>query len=354
MLPGLNLGYFFTPRIYVQSLIQRSTCLEGRGRRAEQPLGSRAVLAGATMALALWAVACGDGGTDPRPPEAPAPASVTVTPSTAEFTAVGATAQLTAEARDQSGQVIAGAAITWMSGDGSVATVNPGGLVTATGNRSATITATAGSATGAATVTVALVVTSVRVSPAADTLGVGDTARLSATAADANGHVVGHPGFAWSSSDTLVAEVDDSGLVRGIAEGMTTVTVVSGGAEASAAITVADLTRVSLAAFYEATNGRAWIEDEGWLSDRPIGEWHGVTTGEDGRVTALTLPAGNLVGSLPPELGNLTSLEVLDLECNELAGAIPPEVGNLHRLRTLNLGVNRLAGPIPPDLRTVL
>ncbi len=237
-----------------------------------------------------------------------------------------------------------------MSGDGSVATVNPGGLVTAAGNGSATITATAGSATGAATVTVAQVVTSVRVSPAADTLAVGETVRLSATAADANGHAVGTAGFTWSSSDTLVAEVDDSGLVRGVGEGTATVTVVSAGASASAAITVADLTRASLAAFYEATNGRGWIEDEGWLSDRPTGEWHGVTTGENGRVTALTLPGGNLVGSLPPELGNLTRLEVLDLERNALAGAIPPELGDLPRLRTLNLGVNRLAGPIPPEL----
>ena len=304
----------------------------------------------ATLALALWAYACGDGGTDPQPPATPEPASVTVTPSAAELAAVGATVQLTAEVRDRSGQPVAGAAVAWMSGDPSVAAVNPGGLVTAAGNGTATITATAGTATGAAMVTVAQVVTAVGVSPTADTLAVDDTVRLSATATDANGHVVPSAEFAWSSSDTLVARVDDSGLVRAVREGMATVMVTSAGAEASAAITVADLTRASLVAFHEATNGSAWIEDEGWLSDRPVGEWHGVTAGEDGRVTALMLPASNLAGALPPELGHLTSLEVLDLERNALAGAIPPELGDLHRLRTLNLGVNRLTGPIPPEL----
>lgn len=304
----------------------------------------------ATIPLALWAYACGDGGTDPQPPATSEPASMTVTPSTVELTAVGATAQLTAEARDQNGQAITGAAITWMSGDASVADVSAGGLVTAAGNGSATITATAGSASGSATVTVAQVVASVRVSPAADTLAMGDAVRLSPAAADANGHVIPNAAFAWSSSDTMVARVDDSGLVRAVGEGMASVTVTSGGAEASATITVADLTRISLVAFYEATNGAGWIEDEGWLSHRPVGEWHGITTAENGRVTALALPASNLAGSLPPELGNLTSLEVLDLERNSLAGAIPSELGNLHRLRTLSLGVNRFTGPIPPEL----
>ena len=258
--------------------------------------------------------------------------------------------QLSAEVRDQSGQVIAGAAVTWTSSAASVATVNGGGLVTAAGNGTATITAMAASASGTAMVTVAQVVATVTVSPAADSLAVGDTVRLSATAADANGHVVPNAEFAWSSSDTLVAVVDDSGLVRGIGEGMATITVNSVGAEASADITVANLQRLVLVGLYEATNGQGWIEDEGWLSDRPIGQWHGVTTGADGRITALRLSASNLVGSIPPALGSLSSLEILDFERNELEGPIPAELGNLRNLTTLNLGVNDLTGQIPSEL----
>ena len=57
-----------------------------------------------------------------------------------------------------------------------------------------------------------------------------------------------------------------------------------------------------------------------------------------------------LVGSIPPELGQLKSLEVLDLWENSLTGPIPPELGNLANLTRLYLGDNQLSGPIPPEL----
>ena len=42
-----------------------------------------------------------------------------------------------------------------------------------------------------------------------------------------------------------------------------------------------------LVAFYNATDGPNWTNDTNWLSDRPIGEWYGVTTDASGRVTEL-------------------------------------------------------------------
>ena len=83
-----------------------------------------------------------------------------------------------------------GAAVSWASSAAAVATVSATGLVTAVANGTATITATAGSASGTATVTVAQELSAVTVSPAADTLVAGDTLRLSAEAADANGHLI--------------------------------------------------------------------------------------------------------------------------------------------------------------------
>ncbi|MYB99833.1 MAG: hypothetical protein F4X60_14955, partial [Gemmatimonadetes bacterium] len=72
------------------------------------------VFVAATLS-ALWASACGDGTTEP-PPDPPRPTTVTVTPATAELTALDATVQLNAQVLDQNGQVMAGAAVTWSSG----------------------------------------------------------------------------------------------------------------------------------------------------------------------------------------------------------------------------------------------
>ena len=67
---------------------------------------------------------------------------------------MGETVQLTAVVRDQNSNVMAGASVTWMSGAGTVATVNASGLVTGVAGGTATITASVGGARGTAEITV--------------------------------------------------------------------------------------------------------------------------------------------------------------------------------------------------------
>ena len=306
----------------------------------------RVLVLGAVLAGLGWLAGCGDSTTDPAPtppppppPDPPRATTVTVSPATAELTALGATVQLAAEVRDQNGQVMAGAAVTWTTGSPAVATVDASGLVTAASNGTATITATAGSASGSATVTVAQVAGSVTVSPAKAEIAPGDTLRLAAEALDANGHAVEDAEFSWASSDEAVATVA-SGLVTAIAAGAATITASSGTASGTAEITVVDADRDVLVVLYEATNGPGWLENGGWLSDRPIGEWHGVTTGPDGRVTALRLSASNLVGSIPPELGSLANLWYLDLSGNGLSGTVPLIFRQLTRLQVFTFDEN--------------
>ena len=108
--------------------------------------------------------------------------------------------------------------------------------------------------------------------------------------------------------------------------------------------------RAVLVAFYNATGGANWGRNRNWLSNAPMGEWHGVTTDSDGRVTKLDLYLNQLTGEIPAELGSLTNLEWLQLAYNQLTGEIPAELGNLANLQTLFLGRNQLTGEIPAEL----
>ena len=108
--------------------------------------------------------------------------------------------------------------------------------------------------------------------------------------------------------------------------------------------------RAALAAMYDATGGPAWTHSTRWKTPAPLGEWHGVTTDAEGRVTGLHLPDNGLAGRLPARLGRLGRLRVLSLRGNELTGPVPPWLGRLPRLRSIDIGSNALTGPIPAAL----
>ena len=114
--------------------------------------------------------------------------------------------------------------------------------------------------------------------------------------------------------------------------------------------TDAETDREALVALYNATDGPNWANNENWLSGAPIGEWYGVRTDDNGRVTWLFLYENRLSGEIPPELGNLANLETLGLSNNRLSGEIPPELGSLANLEDLSLSGNELSGEIPSEL----
>ena len=111
-----------------------------------------------------------------------------------------------------------------------------------------------------------------------------------------------------------------------------------------------ELDRSALAALYNATDGDNWTNNTNWLSDEPLGGWHGVTTDADGQITGLSLGRNNLTGVLPIQLGNLSYLETLWLGGNQLTGAIPAQLGSLSNLDYLGLESNALTGAIPTEL----
>ena len=81
-------------------------------------------------------------------------------------------------------------------------------------------------------------VASITVSPAANTVVIGQTATLAATVKDASGAVLTGRSIQWSTSNGTIATVSAAGLVTAIAEGTATITATSEGKTGQAQITV--------------------------------------------------------------------------------------------------------------------
>jgi len=89
------------------------------------------------------------GSTDPRIPTA-----LTLDATALSFTSVGEQQQLSPTITDQDGKTLSADEASWSSSDPAVATVSQSGLVTARGSGNAQVTATAGSASASAQISV--------------------------------------------------------------------------------------------------------------------------------------------------------------------------------------------------------
>ena len=95
----------------------------------------------------------------PTTPATSVATSITLSATSLSFSASGEQQQLSATVKDQNNATMSGASVTWATSDAAVATVSSTGLVTSVANGIATITATIGSLTATASVTVQLDVT---------------------------------------------------------------------------------------------------------------------------------------------------------------------------------------------------
>lgn len=164
--------------------------------------------------------------------------SVEVTPAVGAVS-VGATLQLTATPRDAGGGPL-DRPVVWTSSDPAIATVNATGLVTGVATGPVTITATSQGKAGTAALTVRVAVASVMLSdPGGEPVAPGGTVQLTAVAFDGNGVALVGRNFTWSSSDNAVATVDDTGLVKGVAQGTANITATTEGKSGSVSIRVA-------------------------------------------------------------------------------------------------------------------
>ncbi len=182
-------------------------------------------------------------------------AAVAVAPTSVSLSALGATQQLAATARDMGNSPLMGVTYTWTSSNPAVATVSPSGLVTAVGNGTANITLASAGKTATATVTVAQMTASINLTPATSSLtAAGATSQLAAQALDPNGRPINGKTYTWTSDAPGVATVNNAGLATAVANGVAHFSAATDGKTASAIVTVLIATKAAPAIELPAVN----------------------------------------------------------------------------------------------------
>jgi hypothetical protein len=163
--------------------------------------------------------------------------SVLVSPQTANLL-VGGTQQLTATARDASGNTLTGRAVTWSTSNASIATISSTGLVTAVAAGSATLTATVEGVQGMAAITVS---SPVRIVPGFSIGRVGGLVPFTAYLVDANGRENRNVSFTWGSGNTSRARIGSDGVAMLLDTGTVEILAETGGIRGSFTFTVSPL-----------------------------------------------------------------------------------------------------------------
>jgi uncharacterized protein YjdB len=142
--------------------------------------------------------------------------------------------------------------VSWTSGSETIAQVSnlpdTPGVVTGLGIGSASITATLNGVSGSTTVTVtAATLTTITVEPDSPSIANGTTVALDATCGTTENCT---DQVSWTSGGNAVAQVSDTlgskGLVKGLAEGSTTITATLDGIQGSTTVTVTAATVISI------------------------------------------------------------------------------------------------------------
>ena len=317
--------------------------------------------------------------------------------------AVGATVQLTATVYDANNEEIAGAAVSWTSGDSTVAMVDTDGLVTAVANGSANITVRAD--TISASIQVTVMTTSPDRSVLVDLYNAtdGDNWRNNTNwlsdepigtwygvTTNTDGRVTGlglqRNTLKGSLPSTLgnLSELTRLDLHRNrkspfITPGLPPENGLKGSPPASlgnlSKLKFLDLSQNGFTSFPSSLGNLSslthlYIYDNEITSlPSSLGNLSSLThlsafgldlsgsipswVGSLSSMQHLVLNKNGFTGQIPSSLGNLSSLTLLWLDDNSLTGSIPQSLTNLSRLVSLLLSGNNLTGCIPPALHDI-
>jgi len=119
--------------------------------------------------------------------------------------------------------------------------------------------------------------------------------------------------------------------------------------------------RFALVTFFYATNGHQWVQNCSFLSDVDYCEWRvtndvGTLIGvqrctDEGRVGVLLLPDLDLNGTIPPEVGAFSNITEFSIARNPaLIGTLPEEFFELTSLNDIRIFSNSLSGTLSPAI----
>ena len=267
--------------------------------------------------------------------------SVSIEPSQLILTA-GASQQLEASVLPANA---ANKRVTWSSKDTTVAIVNETGLVTAiqNGETSICVTTEDGNKVAECPVIVGVPVTDITLSETEKEMAAGRQFQLTATVLPENAT---NKKIMWTSSDTTIAEVSESGLVTAKKDGNVIITAVTlnGRVQATCSVTVkTPPTNLYLNASEKTININEKLELNANVVPKTASNknviWsssdESVASVENGVVTGLS--AGSTVITATTEIGNLTAV------CNVTVGNIV-EVSSFAEL------TETLAGELPASI----
>jgi Carboxypeptidase regulatory-like domain/Bacterial Ig-like domain (group 2) len=176
-------------------------------------------------------------------PVLPIPAEVRVARPIAIVEALGDTVTLSATVLFATGDTATGVPLAWTSLDPDFGQVVAGGRLVALREGIVHVSAAHGSVTGQGNVRVQPRVTSVSVTPAVDSIILGDTTRLAAVARDRRGNVLTGRAVAWTSGGPA-ATVSSQGRVTGAGVGTAIITATVEGQAGTASVAVMNPARV--------------------------------------------------------------------------------------------------------------
>ncbi|KAF8776337.1 hypothetical protein HU200_003564 [Digitaria exilis] len=106
-----------------------------------------------------------------------------------------------------------------------------------------------------------------------------------------------------------------------------------------------ELDKASLLLFLGGLSQDAGLA-KSWQEGTDCCKWEGVACNRNGTVTRVSLASRGLQGRISPSLGNLTSLEHLNLSYNMLSGGLPPGLVSSSSIIVLDVSFNQLTGDL--------